>query len=76
MREPTMQEFDRVEDQLSRILSFFPRVESRITNLFGANTMLLTVAALNLDAGDLKRWYVAIPGTIALIAICVSYVFL
>lgn len=71
-----MKELATIENQLDRILSFFPRIEARINGLFGVNTLILAAGALNISVEDLKLWYVTIPGTIAVIALAMSYVFL
>lgn len=68
-----MKDLDIIQRQLDRILGFFPRVEARINALFGANTLILIVAALNVSAGDLQLWYVTIPGLLLLVGLLVSY---
>lgn len=71
-----MREIATIEAQLDRILGFFPRIEARINGLFGVNTLVLAVGALNISVSDLKLWYVTIPGAIAALALAMSYVFL
>lgn len=71
-----MKEITSSEAQLDRVLGFFPRVEARINWLFGVNTLVLAVGALNMSVSDLKLWYVTIPGTAAALALAMSYVFL
>jgi len=68
-----MKDLDIIQRQLDRVLGFFPRVEARINTLFGVNTLILIVAALNLSAGDLQLWYVTIPGSLLLVGLLVSY---
>lgn len=68
-----MKDIDIIQRQLDRVLGFFPRVEARINALFGANTLILIIAALNVAADDLRLWYVTIPGSILLIGLLVSY---
>jgi hypothetical protein len=68
-----MKDIDIIQRQLDRVLGFFPRVEARINTLFGVNTLILIVAALNLSAGDLRLWYVTVPGSVLLIGLLVSY---
>ncbi len=65
-----------IEAQLARVLSFFPRVESKAAGLFAINSAILTIGALNVHSGDLRHWYVAVPGVLMLIALAVSYTFL
>ncbi|GAA0675177.1 MULTISPECIES: Pycsar system effector family protein [Sphingomonas] len=65
-----------LQSQLDRVLAFFPRVDARINGLFGVNTLVLAVGALNVAAPDLRQWYVTIPGVLALIALLLSYAFL
>lgn len=71
-----MQDLDVIQSQLDRILGFFPRIEARINGLFAVNTLIIAVGALNMTAGDLKLWYVAIPGVVAIVALLLSYGFL
>jgi hypothetical protein len=68
-----MKDIDVIQRQLDRVLGFFPRVEARINALFGANTLILIIAALNVAADDLRLWYVTIPGSLLLIGLLVSY---
>lgn len=71
-----MKDLNIIEAQLGRVLCFFPRVEARISGLFAANTVLLAVAALNVEAGDLKQWFVGGPAALTLLALLGSYFFL
>ena len=68
-----MKDIDIIQRQLDRVLGFFPRVEARINALFGVNTLILIIAALNVSAGDLQLWYVTIPGSLLLVGLLVSY---
>lgn len=68
-----MKDIDIIQRQLDRVLGFFPRVEARIATLFGVNTLILIIAALNLSAGDLRLWYVTVPVSALLIGLLVSY---
>lgn len=68
-----MKDIDVIERQLDRVLGFFPRVEARINALFGVNTLILIIAALNVSAGDLRLWYVTAPGSLFLVGLIVSY---
>ena len=68
-----MKDIDIIQRQLDRVLAFFPRVDARINALFGVNTLILIIAALNVAAGDLRLWYVTIPGALLLIGLLVSY---
>ncbi|GAD58292.1 Pycsar system effector family protein [Brevundimonas abyssalis] len=71
-----MKDMQTIERQLDRVLGFFPRVETRINALFGVNTVILAVGALNVAAPDLKLWYVSVPGAFALAGLLISYIFL
>lgn len=68
-----MKDIDIIQRQLDRVLGFFPRVEGRINALFSVNTVILIIAALNVSAGDLRLWYVTLPGSLLLIGLLVSY---
>jgi hypothetical protein len=68
-----MKDIDTIQRQLDRVLGFFPRVERRINALFGVNTLILIIATLNVSAGDFRLWYVAIPGSLFLVGLLVSY---
>lgn len=68
-----MKDIDVIQRQLDRVLGFFPRVEARINALFGVNTVILVVAALNLSANDLRLWYVTMPGALLIVGLLVSY---
>lgn len=71
-----MKDMAIAEHQLDRVLSFFPRVDTKAAGLFAVNAAILTIAAINVQAGDLKLWYVAIPGILMLVGLAISYTFL
>ncbi len=71
-----MNDIETIERQLDRLLGFFPRIEARINALFGVNTVILAVGALNVSTPDLKLWFVTVPGFFAVAGLLVSYVFL
>ena len=50
---------EAVERQLDRLLTFFPRVDSKVSALFAVTSAQLAVAALNLTLDDLKVWWIA-----------------
>lgn len=60
-------------DQLNRILTFFPRVDSRASMLFAANSAILGVLAARVRAEHLQNWKIYIPAALALI--CLAYSF-
>lgn len=68
-----MKDIDVIQRQLDRVLGFFPRVEARINALFGVNTLILVIAAVNLSAGDLVLWYVTLPGGLLIVSLVTSY---
>ena len=71
-----MKDIHLVEAQLTRVLNFFPRVDTKVAGIFTVNTGILTLSALNIEAGDLTRWYIAVPGALLLIGLIASYTFL
>jgi hypothetical protein len=71
-----MKDLDVIEGQLTRVLSFFPRVDVKATGLFTVNSAILTISALNVEAGDLARWQIAVPGAFVIVALVASYAFL
>ena len=71
-----MKDIDTIQRQLDRVLGFFPRVEARITGLFGVNTLILAICALNVSAEDLKLWYVSVPGAAFIALLGASYIYL
>src|SRR5690606_37943945 len=74
--EKSMNDIEVIQRQLDRVLGFFPRVEARINGLFGVNTLILAIGALNVSASDLKLWFVTVPGFFALAGLVASYAFL
>ena len=71
-----MKELAVIERQLDRVLGFIPRVDTKAGGLFAVNAAILTIAAINVQAGDLALWYIAIPGAVMLIGLAFSYTFL
>ena len=71
-----MKDLNVIDAQLTRVLSFFPRVDTKIAGLFAVNSAILTISALNVEAGDLKQWYIAIPGLLMVVGLIASYFFL
>ena len=71
-----MKDSDIIEAQLTRVLNFFPRVDTKIAGLFTVNSAIVTISALNVEAGDLKEWYIAVPGILMIVGLLASYFFL
>ncbi|SCW93135.1 hypothetical protein SAMN02927924_04286 [Sphingobium faniae] len=71
-----MKDINVIEAQLTRVLGFFPRVDSKVGGLFTVNSAVLTISALNVEAGDLKQWYIAIPAVFLILGLIGSYTFL
>lgn len=71
-----MQDLNAIEAQLARVLSFFPRVDTKVSGLFTVNSAVLTISALNVQAGDLKQWYIAVPAVFLVLGLIGSYTFL
>jgi hypothetical protein len=71
-----MTDLDVIEAQLTRVLNFFPRVDTKAAGLFTVNSAILTIGSLNLSTGDLKLWYVTVPGVFALLLLAASYAYL
>ena len=71
-----MKESAVIEAQLTRVLSFFPRVDTKVAGLFTVNSAILTISAMNVEAGDLVRWYIVVPGAFLIIGLIASYTFL
>lgn len=71
-----MNDIDAIQRQLDRVLGFFPRVEARINGLFGVNTVILAIRALNVAAPDLDLWFVSVPGIFAIAGLMISYAYL
>ncbi len=57
---------DEANQQLDRVLGFFPRVESKASALFAMNTGVLAVAALNFQPSDISVWFLALPAALGL----------
>lgn len=60
-------------DQLNRILTFFPRVDSRASMLFASNSAILGVLAARVKVEHLQNWHVYIPASLALVALAYSF---
>jgi hypothetical protein len=71
-----MKDIQIIEAQLARVLSFFPRVDTKVAGLFSVNSVVLTISALNVEAGDFLRWYIAVPGAFLAIGLIASYAYL
>jgi len=61
------------ERQLALVQSFMPRLDGKVTALFAIVSAQLAVAALNLTASDLPKWYVTVPLAVFLIMIAWTY---
>jgi Family of unknown function (DUF5706) len=75
-KERFVKDLTTIEAQLVRTLSFFPRVDTKVAGLFTVNSAILTVSALNVEAGDLRAWYIAIPASLLVLGLISSYSFL
>jgi hypothetical protein len=61
--------------QLDRVLTFFPRVETKASFLFGMNTAVLGAMAVNLRISDFYIWYFVVPAALAFFCIVGSLYF-
>lgn len=52
------------ERQLAAVQTFFPRLDAKVTTLFGVATAQFVVLLLNLKLEDLEHWYVAFLVTV------------
>lgn len=57
------------EHQLEHVHHFFPRIDAKVTALFAVASGQIAVAAINLSANDLTRWWIAGPLAVFLVAI-------
>lgn len=71
-----MKDIDIIEAQLSRVLGFFPRVDTKVGGLFAVNSAILAISAANVQAGDLKQWYIVVPAVFLALGLIASYTFL
>lgn len=60
-------------DQLNRILTFFPRVDSRASMLFAANSAILGVLAACVRFDNLSNWGLLVPAGLATASLIYSY---
>ena len=51
-------------------------MDTKVGGLFTVNSAVLTVSALNVQAGDLKHWYIAVPAVLLVLGLIGSYTFL
>ncbi|PHQ64400.1 MAG: hypothetical protein COC10_01035 [Sphingobium sp.] len=61
------------ERQLALVQNFMPRLDSKVTALFAIVSAQLAVAALNLTAADLPKWYVTVPLAVFLAMVAWTY---
>ena len=71
-----MKDLDAIDAQLSRVLDFFPRVDTKASGLFAVDSAILTIAALNVKPADLQLWYVGGPVVLTIIGLLASYFYL
>lgn len=62
------------ERQLVLVQSFIPRIDGKVSALFATVSAQLAVAALNISATDLPRWYVTIPLSFFLITVAMVFI--
>lgn len=67
---------DVASKQLERVLSFFPRVETKISALFAVDVAMLALLAINVSANDAAVLYLALFYGLAVLALGVSIWFL
>jgi hypothetical protein len=71
-----MKDLAVIERQLDRVQSFFPRVDTKMAGIFAVDATILTISAINVDARDLTRWYVDVPGAFMVSGLIASITFL
>jgi hypothetical protein len=67
---------ERAESHLAYLQGFFPRIDTKVSALFGICTAELAVALLNINPIDLQRWYVSVPLGIFIALLIWTYVHL
>ena len=72
VKKPTNLSVEHYQHQLDHVHHFFPRIDSKVTALFAVASGQIAVAAINLSANDLARWWISIPLVVFLAIICVS----
>jgi len=60
--------------ELDRTLTFFPRVDAKVTALFAINAGMIGVLAVNVKTSHLSNWVASVPAAIALLGIVSSTV--
>ncbi|MGB6445426.1 MAG: Pycsar system effector family protein [Xanthobacteraceae bacterium] len=65
---------ETVEEQLDRIMGFFPRVDAKGSFLFALNTGMLAFLFLNLRPTDLNAWFLALPAGVAIVTLAASLI--
>lgn len=61
-------------DQLNRILSFFPRVDSKASALLAINSTMIGVLAARAKAEHFNYWYIVACGALAIAALSYSLI--
>jgi hypothetical protein len=61
------------EQQLDRVMGFFPRVDSKASALFAINSTMLGVLAARLDRTDFDTWYIVLCAALAAIRVIYSF---
>jgi len=74
MKDETLRE--AAVDQLDRVLSFFARVDTKISALFAVDVAMLALLALNARLADLQIWYLVLAYVLSIVAISASIWFL
>ncbi len=62
MRSNPQNALEAADRQLDRTHNFFPRIDGKISTLFAIVTGQIAVAAINLDAENLKHIWIWLPG--------------
>jgi len=63
---------EALERQLDRLLTFFPRIDAKVSALFAVTSAQIAIAALNLTLDDLKQWWVS--GAAVVFGLCAVWV--
>jgi hypothetical protein len=63
-------------DQLAMILSFFPRVDAKLSTILAVNTAMMATLSASVPVLQKVAWWMAIAPAIATVMVAVSFVYL
>jgi hypothetical protein len=73
---PSESDLKDSRDQLNLVLSFFSRVDAKLSTILAIDTGMLAAVGASFPSADQFKWWLAIAPAVTVVLLCLSYFYL